>query len=399
MDTLQLAKEISKEVIKWRRDLHQIPEVGLQLLKTSKYVANRLDEMGIEYRENVGGISGIVGLIRGGQEGNTIALRADMDALPVKEETGLSFASTNENMHACGHDAHTAILLGAAKILQEHREELKGNVKLIFQPAEEGPGGAEPMLKDGAFENPKVDAVLGAHVGNIAPGLDKGEIYLNTENMMACLDDFRITFKGIGSHGAYPHQGVDPVTMTSYAITSIQEILSRELEPTQPAVITVGKIQGGTAYNVIPGQVHVEGTARAVDEDTREYIAKRIGEIAENVAYGFRGEVEYDYHFGYPPLVNDKEFTERFKISAEKILPKEKVRTMEKPVMGGEDFAYYLGEAPGTFIFISTPKAVDGKYYPHHNSKFDIEEDCLEIGVALFVQGAYDFLSENEKKK
>lgn len=395
MDVLQLAKEVSQEVIKWRRDLHQIPEVGLQLPQTAKYVADRLEEMGIEYRENVGGISGIVGLIRGGQEGKTIALRADMDALPVKEETGLDFASTNGNMHACGHDAHTAILLGAAKILSEHKDKLKGNVKLIFQPAEEGPGGAEPMLKDGAFETPKVDAVLGAHVGNIAPGIEKGEIYLNTGNMMACLDDFRITFKGIGSHGAYPHQGVDPVTMTSYAITSIQEILSRELEPTQPGVITVGTIHGGTAYNVIPGQVHVEGTARAVDQETREFIARRIGEIARNIANGFRGEVEYDYHFGYPPLENDKEFTEKFRASAEKVLPKEKVKMMEKPVMGGEDFAYYLGEVPGTFIFMSTPKEVDGKYYPHHNSKFDVDEDCLKTGVALFVQGAYDFFNEN----
>lgn len=395
MDVLQLAKEVSQEVIKWRRDLHQIPEVGLQLPQTAKYVADRLEEMGIEYRENVGGISGIVGLIRGGQEGKTIALRADMDALPVKEETGLDFASTNGNMHACGHDAHTAILLGAAKILSEHKDKLKGNVKLIFQPAEEGPGGAEPMLKDGAFENPKVDAVLGSHVGNIAPGLEKGEIYLNPGNMMACLDDFQITFKGIGSHGAYPHQGVDPVTMTSYGITSIQEILSRELEPTQPAVITVGTIHGGSAYNVIPGEVHVEGTARAVDQDTREYIAKRIGEIAENIAHGFRGKVEYNYHFGYPPLVNDREFTEKFRVSAEKVLPKERVKMMEKPVMGGEDFAYYLGEVQGTFIFISTPKAVDGEHYPHHNSKFDVGEDCLKTGVALFVQGAYDFLNEN----
>lgn len=391
MDIINRSKEMGKEIINWRRDLHQIPEIGLELPKTSKYVADQLDKMGIEYKDKIG-VSGIVGLIKGGKPGKTIALRADMDGLPIREETGLEFASQNGNMHACGHDAHAAILLGTAKILNENKENLKGNVKLIFQPAEEGPGGAKPMIEDGALENPKADAVMGMHVGSLTDSKEEGAIMVSTGEMMACLDRFSLKLIGSGCHGAYPETGVDPIAMAGYFISNVQSIISRELSPTDPAVITVGTINGGFAYNIIPDSVQLEGTVRAVNQEVREKIAKRIETFAKGISETMRGDYEYEYIFGYPPLVNNEKFTNRFIESANKIVGEEEIIVMKKPVMGGEDMAYFLNEVPGTFFFMNTPKAVDGQYYPHHNSKFDIEDNMLWRGTALLLQATIDFL-------
>ncbi|SHE94463.1 amidohydrolase [Tissierella praeacuta DSM 18095] len=393
MDIIKTAKEVEKSIINWRRDLHQIPEIGLNLEQTSQYVIKQLEEMGIEYRKNIG-VSGIVGLIKGEKPGRTIALRADMDALPIKEETGLTFASKNGNMHACGHDAHTAILLGAAKVLNENKDKIKGNVKLIFQPAEEGPGGAKPMIEDGALKEPKVDAIMGLHVGNLTENSKEGSIMISYNNMMACLDRFKLKLIGKGCHGAYPETGVDPIAMAGYFISNVQSIISRELSPTDPAVVTIGKINGGFAYNIIPDSVELEGTVRAVDQKVRENIAKRIEDFAKGISETMRGTYEYEYVFGYPPLVNDKEFTKDFIESAKKIIPEEDIVEMKKPAMGGEDMAYFLNEVPGTFFFMSTPRAVNGEYYPHHNSKFDINEEILWKGAALLIQGAMDYLEK-----
>lgn len=392
MDVIKKAKGVEEYIIKCRRDLHQIPELGLNLPKTSAYVASEIRSMGIEFRENVAG-SGVVGLIKGSKDGKTIALRADMDALPIKEETGLSFASQNDNMHACGHDAHTAILLGVAKVLSENKDEIYGNVKLIFQPAEESPGGAKPMLEAGAFENPKVDAVLGLHVGNLINTVTKnGSIGVCYGNMMACLDSFKVKLMGKGCHGAYPQSGVDPVVIMSHYLTVIQTIISRELAGTDSAVITVGKVNGGQAYNIIPNSVELEGTVRAVDQNIREYIARRLEEIAKDLSKTMRGTCEFSYNFGYPPLVNDEEFTKYFVESAKKIVPREDIIELKKPSMGGEDFSYYLKQVPGTFIFMDTPMAIDGHVYPNHNPKFAIDESQLFKGAALLIQGALDYL-------
>ncbi|WP_313233454.1 M20 metallopeptidase family protein [Tissierella praeacuta] len=393
MDIIKSAKRVEESIINWRRDLHQIPEIGLNLEQTSQYVIKQLEEMGIEYRKNIG-VSGIVGLIKGDKPGRTIALRADMDALPIKEETGLPFASKNGNMHACGHDAHTAILLGAAKVLNENKDKIKGNVKLIFQPAEEGPGGAKPMIEDGALKEPKVDAIMGLHVGNLTENSKEGSIMVSYNNMMACLDRFKLKLIGKGCHGAYPETGVDPIAMAGYFISNVQSIISRELSPTDPAVVTIGKVNGGFAYNIIPDSVELEGTVRAVDQKVRENIAKRIEDFAKGISETMRGTYEYEYVFGYPPLVNDKEFTKDFIESAKKIIPEEDIVEMKKPAMGGEDMAYFLNEAPGTFFFMSTPRAVNGEYYPHHNSKFDINEEVLWKGAALLIQGVMDYLEK-----
>ncbi|MEL7647893.1 MAG: amidohydrolase [Sedimentibacter sp.] len=392
MDVRNLAQDVAADVVKWRRDLHQIPEVGQYLPQTSEYVCSQLDDMGVEYETGVGLESAIVATVKGNRNGMCIALRADMDGLPVKEETGLSFASVNGNMHACGHDAHTSIMLGAVKVLNQLKDQFSGTVKFLFQPAEEISAGAQPMIEGGALDG--VDAIVGMHVGHISDEVKGGNALFSTGSMMACLDRFTLKVKGIGSHGAYPHNSRDPVVMAAHIITSLQEIISRELDPVDPGVITIGMVQGGSTYNVIPGDVYLEGTARAVNQKTREYLAGRIGEISENIAKGFRGSTEYKYFYGAPPLVNDEKFTLKVFESAGKAIGSDKVHLINKPVMGGEDFAYYLEKIPGTFIFLSTPMAVDGTVYPHHNSRFALGEEYFESGVAILVQSALDFLNE-----
>lgn len=394
MDINKLSKDVLSEVIEWRRYLHQIPETGIDLPKTSEYICGVLDKLGIAYEKGVGLESAIVATIKGGNgQGKTIALRADMDALPMREETGLDFASKTENMHACGHDGHTAILLGAAKVLNDIKDKFSGEIIFLFQPGEEISAGAEPMIKAGCLNG--VDAVMGIHIGNISTEGKPGIALFSKGSMMACLDKWTMKIKGVGSHGAYPHNSHDPVVMTANIISALQTIVSRELDPVDPGVITIGKVSGGTAYNIIPEEVELEGTARSVKQETREYIAKRIGEVAKHIAQASKGEIEYDYTFGAPPVVNDEEFTSSAMESARKVLGEENVQLMDNPVMGGEDFAYYLKEVPGTFIFLSNPLEIDGQYYPHHNPKFAIDEDYFDRGIALFVQTTLDFLNGN----
>ena len=385
-------QSVTEEVIKWRRDLHQMPEIGVSLPQTSDYVCKQLDEMGISYQKGVGLEHAIVATMEGTKPGagKTLALRADMDALPVVEETGLPFASKNGNMHACGHDAHTAILLGAIKVLSQMKDQFSGKLVFLFQPGEEISAGAEPMVKAGCLDG--VDGILGIHVGDIASDCTPGTAYFKTGSLMACLDKWHMTISGKGSHGAYPHNSYDPIVMQAHIITAIQEIISRELNPVDPGVVTVGIVNGGTAYNVIPGSVYLEGTARTVNQKTREFISKRIGEIAESVAKTFRGSVDFTYIYGAPPVVNDEAFTNNVMESAIKGIGEENVRTLSNPVMGGEDYSYYLEKVPGTFVFLANPLELDGVKYPHHNSKFAIDEQYFERGVAIFVQSAIDFL-------
>ena len=390
-DVLEEIKKIESQIISWRRDLHKMPELGLELPNTSRYVQAQLSQMGIEYHTLVEG-NAIVGIIKGSEEGKTIALRADMDALPIREETGLPFASDNGSMHACGHDAHTAILLGAAKLLNENRDRLKGNVKLFFQPGEEYPGGALPMIKEGAMENPKVDAVLGLHNGSISKDVEKGKIGVSYGAMMASMDRILIKIKGKGSHGAYPEQSIDPISTSAEVISALQRIVSREVKAIDPAVLSITRINGGFNQNIIPDEVEMEGTVRAVNPETRNFIARRIEEVTKGITSAMRAECEVQYDFKYPPLINSKSFTESFVESAKKVISKEDIFEMKDPVMGGEDMAYFLEKAPGTYFFLSNPKEVDGEIYAHHNSKFDVDESIFHIGSSLFVQAVFDFL-------
>lgn len=317
INVLEEVKKIEKEIISWRRDLHKMPELGLELPNTSKYIQERLSEMGIEYHTLING-NAIVGIIKGHQEGKTIALRADMDALPIKEETRLPFASDNGYMHACGHDAHSSMLLGAAKVLNDNKDKLKGNVKLFFQPGEEYPGGALPMIKEGAMENPKVDAVLGLHNGSISKDVEKGKIGVCYGPMMASMDRILIKIKGKGSHGAYPELSVDPISTAAEVISALQRVVSREIKAIDPVVLSITRINGGFNQNIIPDEVEIEGTVRAVNPETRNFIAKRIEEITKGITTAMRADCEVQYDFKYPPLINSEWFTRDFVESAKR---------------------------------------------------------------------------------
>ncbi|WP_425538216.1 M20 metallopeptidase family protein [Microaceticoccus formicicus] len=392
MDVVKQVKAYEDDIIKYRRDLHRIPEVALDLPKTVKYVTETLKSFGIEH-EVYEDISAVVGTIRGRGEGKTIGIRADMDALPITEETGLEFASTNQFMHACGHDAHTAMLLGAARVLQENSDSFKGNIRLLFQPGEEYPGGAKPMIERGALKDPDVDAVIGLHAGIINPNVPKGHIGIAYGPLMASMDRFFVKVIGKGGHGAYPENTIDSVSIACEIVNAINRIVSREVSATEPAVLSVTRIDGGFNQNILPDTVEIEGTARATNEEVREYMARRIEEIAKGIAGSFGAKIEYEYNFKYPVLINDIDFTEFFKKSALKILPEDGITTLTKPIMGGEDMAEFLRVVPGTFFFLSNPK-LDENPIPHHNARFDLDESYLYLGSSLFVQTALDFLND-----
>ncbi|GAB6110013.1 M20 metallopeptidase family protein [Fusibacter bizertensis] len=385
--------EIQNDMVRWRRALHQIPEIGLKLPQTVTYVTNVLkEELNLNYELLLDG-NAIVVLIQGEKPGKTIALRADMDGLAIVEETSLPFASKNGNMHACGHDGHTAMLLGAAKFLTNNKDQFNGTVKLLFQPGEEGPGGAKPMIEEGALENPKVDAIFGIHEGNISKELKTGNLAFKKGPMMASSDSLVITIKGKGSHGAYPQDSVDPIVIAAELILSLQQIVSREINPSEAAVISICMVHSGTALNIIPEETKLGGTVRTLNQDTREFIAKRIKEISSGIALAKRAEIVVEHTFKYPALVNDEEITE-LAMNAAKTLYPEDVITLKEAIMGGEDMAFFLEKVPGCYAYLSNPKQVEGEIYPHHNSKFDVDESYFQNGANLLVQVAIDFLSK-----
>lgn len=388
MSIINKAKSIEKDIINWRRELHKIPELNLDLPLTSKYVITELEKMGINSKK-LSSCSGIVGLIEGKNKNKTIAIRADMDGLPVKEETGLEYSSINENMHACGHDAHMAMLLGAAKILNDIKDDLKGNVKLLFQPGEENAGGAIPMIREGVLENPRVDAIIGQHTGNLFDNVDNGQIGICNGTMMASQDHFTIIIEGEGTHGAYPAAGIDPIVIAANVVNALQTLISREINGTDSAVLTIGKINGGTVFNVIPDCVELEGSVRALDKRIRDKMEIRIKELVGNIVKSMRGKCKIEYFQGYPPLVNNSTMNNVLYQSAGKTIGEKNIVNIEKPSMGSEDMAYFHEKVPGTYYFLgSKPITV----YPHHNPRFDIDESVLYKGSAVLAQTAYDWL-------
>lgn len=401
INVIEKAKNITEDMVKWRRDLHTMPELGLYLPKTVAYVKQVLDSLGIEYDASYVNGNGIVAIIRGHKkiqdEDRVLALRADMDGLPIKEETGHIFASTNENMHACGHDGHTAMLLGAAKILQENRDQFGGAVKLIFQPGEEYPGGAEPMIKEGAMENPKVTRVMGFHMGQIDATLDKGKIAYLPGPMMASMDRFLIEIKGKGFHGAYPESSRDPIVAAAQMITALQTIKSRNIKATRPHVVSVTRVHGGFNQNIIPDNVELEGTVRTFDNALREEIHGKIEQICQGIAAALGVEVIVTYDYKYPPVINDAEVTHEIVDQLENIFGQNIMVESNDPLMGGEDFAFYLEKAPGTFLFLSNPKDIDGEFHGHHHPKFDVDEDYFYMGAASFVEVALHYLNNEEE--
>ncbi len=390
MNFLENAKQLQEQIVHWRRELHKIPEVGLILPQTAAFVQARLTEMGIPF-QTFDKHSGIVAII-GKKEGRVVAIRADMDALPIVEQVDVPYKSQNQDMHACGHDAHTAILLATAKILKEHEEQLEGKIKLIFQPAEEGPGGAEPMVKDGVLENPRPDAILALHLMPNVTGTPDRLVRVSYSNMWAADDQMRINITGVGSHGSQPENAIDPVIIATQIVNGLQLIVSRELSPLNPGVITVAGISAGRgAYNIIPESAEIIGTIRVVDMDTRAFVLNRIETVAKGIAQTYRAECEVQFLDGYPALINNQEVTERFLKSAAKIVPENEIEIMNKPVMGGEDAAFFFQEIPGTYFFLDvTPE--EGKVHPLHSPYYHISEKNLHLGTALFTQAAFDLL-------
>ena len=386
-------KKLQEELVRMRRELHQIPEVGDVLPETRSYVEGKLKEYGIPLTENSHD-SGLIAVIKGGKPGKTLALRADMDALPITEENEVDYKSRHEGaMHACGHDTHMAMLLGAAKVLNEHKDELCGSVKLFFQTNEEGSRGAERMVNDGCMDD--VDAVFGTHIGCIlSKDLPSGTVVAVPGCCMASFDKFVIKVKGIGCHGSTPEKGVDPINIAAHIVINLQEVLAREIAAVKPAVLTIGKFNAGVAYNVIPSEVVIEGTIRALEEDVRQELAKRIGEISKATAETFRGSAEYEMIWGAPPVVNDAKMAELAADSARDVLGNDMVVDhIAAPNMGGEDFAYYLMKKPGAFMFLSSADPKKHTDVPHHNPRFNVDEDVLWEGSAVFVRIAERFLA------
>ncbi|MBZ9636230.1 M20 family metallopeptidase [Clostridium sp. FP1] len=387
MNFLDRAKNIESELIEIRRDLHENPELGFNLFRTSQKVKDFLSNEGIEFYEVAG--TGVCAIIRGKGE-KTIALRSDMDALPLEDKKTCSYASkTLGKMHACGHDAHTTILLGTAKILNSMKDEIRGNVKLFFEPAEETTGGAPLMIKEGVLENPSVDAVIGLHVEE---WLEAGTVGLKRGDAYAASNPFTIKIIGKGGHGASPHMTIDPIVIASNVIISLQNIVSREIPPTDAAVITIGSIHGGTAQNIIPEQVTISGIIRTMKSEHREYIKKRLVQVVEGIVHSMRGKCEIDIEESYPCLYNNDKLAEMFEKKASELIGDDNVYKLDQPTMGVESFAYFSMERPSLFYFLGSGNAEKGIVNPAHGSLFDIDESCLKVGVAMQCKLAYEFL-------
>ncbi|MGV8979809.1 M20 metallopeptidase family protein [Clostridium sp.] len=387
MDFLAKAKDIQNELIEIRRDLHENPELGFDLFRTSQKVKDFLAKEGIEFYEVAG--TGICAIIRGKGD-KTIALRADMDALPLQDKKVCSYSSkTSGKMHACGHDAHTTILLGAAKVLNSIKNEIKGNVKFFFEPAEETTGGAPLMISAGVLENPKVEAVIGLHVEE---WLQAGTVGLKRGVAYAASNPFTIKIIGKGGHGASPHMTIDPILIASNVIVSLQSIVSREIPPTDAAVITIGSFHGGTAQNIIPEEVTISGIIRSMKSEHREYIKKRLVQVVEGIVSSMRGKCEIIIEESYPCLYNNDDLAGMFEINASEVIGKNNVHKVDQPTMGVESFAYFSNERPALFYFLGSGNQEKGIDNPAHGSLFDIDESCLSIGVALQCKLAYEFL-------
>jgi len=378
---------IKDEIIANRRYFHKHPELGFKEHHTAKIIADKLKSYGLKVRTGIGK-TGVIGDLRGNGGGKTIALRADMDALSVQETSNISYKSQKEGiMHACGHDGHMAMLLGAAKILSQSKDRFSGNIRFIFQPAEEGEGGARYMIADGCLEN--VDEIYGMHLWNFQP---YGEIGIRSGPIMAAADIFDITIMGTGGHGAMPQGTVDAIVVASNLIMNLQTIVSRNTDPLESAVITVGKINGGHGFNIIADEVKLRGTVRAMTEKNRQMIKVRMREIADGVAKSTGAKIEMDYQDGYPPTINNIDASQNVIQAANKILSKGAIEPYL--TMGAEDFSYYLQKIPGCYFFIgSAPHGKEPMSVPHHCSHFDIDERALLIGASMFVQLIFDRLN------
>lgn len=388
---LQEAEVMQPEILADRRALHRNPETGAELPETAAYVKRRLEALGYAPRMLAGGVAAE---ITGEKTGRCILLRADMDALRIREETALDFRSENGNMHACGHDLHAAMLLGAAGLLQKHRQELAGTVRLVFQPDEEGFTGAKAMLAAGVLrEAPQPQAAVALHVHS---GTPSGLVLCGRGTFMAGCTIFRVTAEGTGCHGAMPETGVDPINIAAHIYLALQELTARELAAEVPAVVTVGRFRGGEAPNIIPGTCVLEGTIRTFDREVTARLMARIGEIAENTARAFRGSARVEELASAPPLKNDPDLMNRMADWAEELVGSQRVYRMDKGGMGSEDFASYTYEVPSAYLLLGAGTAAEDSRFgkPMHNPQVVFNEKILPEGAALYAMAALRWLAE-----
>jgi hippurate hydrolase len=379
MTTSPVEPAVFREVVAIRRDLHAHPELGFEEHRTAALVAGRLRDLGLEVHTGIGG-TGVVALLTGARPGPTVMLRADMDALPMPEENDVPYRSTVPGVtHACGHDAHVAMLLGAAAVLRARTGELAGRIAFVFQPAEEGGGGALAMLRDGLVGRFEIARAYGLHVSTVLPS---GVFGTRPGPLMAAVDQFDLTVEGRGGHGAMPHLSVDPVVVAAEVVGALQRIVSREVDPVEPAVVTIGAINGGTTYNVIPPRVALKGTVRTFSEATRDGMEARIRRIAEHTCAGAGAACVLDWHPAYPVTVNDP--AEAAFVQATFARTFGGARSIETPpIMGSEDFSYFAQEVPAAFAFLGGGDAAHA--FPNHHPAFDIDEGALAAGIAAHV--------------
>ncbi len=381
----EIRDSFGEDIVALRRDIHREPELGFDTKKTAEKVLGALDGLPLEVQTGVAE-NGIVATLRGKDGGPTVGLRADMDALPIHEETGLPFASEIEGkMHACGHDGHTSMLVGAAHALCGMRERLTGTVKFFFQPAEEGGGGGRVMVEEGVADD--VASVFALHLW---PGLPFGTAATKAGPIMAAADAFEMTVRGTGGHGAFPHQTADAIAMAAQIVTALQTLVSREVDPVEPAVVTVGEIGAGSAFNIIPETARLGGTVRTLNEDLRRRMPERIEQIARGVAGGMRGDAALEYQFSYPVTMNDEGAAQHALTVIRDLFGEENTLELPNPAMGGEDFAFFLEKIPGAFIWLGVGE--DVSYL--HTPTFAFDEEILPHGAALLTALALESLSD-----
>jgi amidohydrolase len=383
--------ELVPDMVALRRDLHEHPELAFEEVRTSGIVAQRLRSLGLEVQTGVAK-TGVVGLLRGGASkagAKTIAIRADMDALPIHEQNDIDYRSTIDGkMHACGHDGHTSIALAVADILSKRRDELTGNVKFVFQPAEEMIGGAEPMIKEGAMEG--VDGIIGLHLISDYP---VGRVGVRSGSIFASADKFVVTIKGKGGHAAMPEASVDPIVIGAYIITALQTLISRETSPFSPAVITIGRMIAGTAFNIIPETAELQGTMRAFSKEHREKLVRRITEVASGVASAMGATCHIEFIDGCPPCVNDAAMTEVVHKAAVEAVGDGKVDDGDVVLTtGSDDMACFLNAVPGCYFIVGANNAAKGADYPHHHPHFNVDEDAMPVGVEVLTRAALEYL-------
>ncbi len=377
-----------EDIVALRRDFHAHPELGYKENRSAGIIAARLRALGYETEEGVG-VTGVIGLMHGANAGPCVLVRADMDALPIEEDTSWEWKSQVRGaMHACGHDCHMAIGLTVARLLAEKRDQWNGTVKFMFQPAEEGLGGAAKMIDAGVLENPRPDFALALHVWS---EIEAGIIGLSAGPVMAAADEFRVHIVGKGGHGAMPHQTTDAIVVAAQVIGALQSVVSRNVKPLDAAVVTVGSLHSGSAFNVIPGEAHMEGTLRSFSPDVRATLRDRSREIVENLPTAFGAQGEWQFFPGYPATVNDEAVTARLQPVFEKIAGVENVHPFE-PTMGAEDMSLVLEQIPGCYFFVGGRSEATGAVWPHHHPRFNIDESALSLGARAMVAAVEELL-------